>query len=362
MTCVTCHGGNPRDMESTAMAHAGAFRGRFPRSQIPDMCASCHSDRVRMRQYGLPADQLADYQLSEHGQALARGDTKVAVCTDCHTSHNILPPDDPRSSVHPAKVPDTCARCHDDEKLMARYGLPTDQRELYADSVHGQALLEGGNLAAPSCVSCHSSHAAVPPAVGEIGHVCGQCHADVEEVVMKGPHGRPSAAGRMEVCVSCHEHHAIQRSQPGMLTEACRACHRPGSSAWQQGIELQEKVVAAREALAAAEAGLKEAEEAGYAREALGQRLQEAQTDLVQTARAQHSMLLREVEAYTVPVVEAAALIQAEIGELAGTRGARQRALIVVWAVIAVIIGSLYLKRRRAPLPALEEGSEGADR
>lgn len=362
MTCVDCHGGDPRDTESTAMAHGLGFRGRFRRGDIPGMCASCHADRMRMRQYGLPADQLADYQFSEHGQALAQGDTRVAVCTDCHTSHHILPPDDPRSTVHPANIPDTCARCHADEELMGRYRLPTDQHQKYASSVHGQALLEGGNMAAPSCASCHSSHGAVPPGVGEIGNVCGQCHADVQEVVMKGPHGRPSQAGAMEICVSCHGHHAIERSQPEMLTSTCRPCHRPGGTAWQQGVDLQAKILAARQELAAAEKELRKAEEAGRLVEALRERMQEAQTDLVQTARAQHSMLLGDVEAHTVPIVEAAGLISSEAAQLVAVEGVRRGALLVVWAVIAVIIASLYLKRRRAPLPTLEGGSEGAHR
>ena len=47
--------------------------------------------------------------------ALPDGDGRElveAVCTSCHTSHDILPHTDPRSSVSPQKVVDTCLTCH----------------------------------------------------------------------------------------------------------------------------------------------------------------------------------------------------------------------------------------------------------
>jgi hypothetical protein len=43
----------------------------------------------------------------------ARGFTRVAACADCHTSHDIFPASDERSSVAPARLVSTCQRCHE---------------------------------------------------------------------------------------------------------------------------------------------------------------------------------------------------------------------------------------------------------
>jgi hypothetical protein len=35
-----------------------------------------------------------------------------AICTDCHGVHNILPPQDPGSTVNPKNLLATCQQCH----------------------------------------------------------------------------------------------------------------------------------------------------------------------------------------------------------------------------------------------------------
>jgi hypothetical protein len=52
-----------------------------------------------MSAYNLPVDQYAVYQTSQHGMAVAGGDSSAAVCIDCHGSHVIYAAADPRSSV-----------------------------------------------------------------------------------------------------------------------------------------------------------------------------------------------------------------------------------------------------------------------
>ena len=113
------------------------------RGAIPALCASCHSDLDKMRPYNIPVDQYAIYQTSQHGRALARGDTRAAVCTDCHGSHDMRPADDPRSSIHTRNVPATCGSCHSDAVLMSRYGHDSGVVDDYMGSVHGRALLVG---------------------------------------------------------------------------------------------------------------------------------------------------------------------------------------------------------------------------
>ncbi|MEE9218636.1 MAG: cytochrome c3 family protein, partial [Acidobacteriota bacterium] len=115
--CTDCHGGNSNTLV-VEQAHRGKFGARPARKNIPKLCARCHSDIVRMKPYNLPADQLALYQTSRHGQLLAQGDERVAVCTDCHGVHDILSPRNPVSPVAPRNIPQTCGHCHGDSELM----------------------------------------------------------------------------------------------------------------------------------------------------------------------------------------------------------------------------------------------------
>ncbi len=74
-----------------AMSKAAGFRGKIQRNQIPELCGHCHSDGAFMRKYNpsLRTDQLAQYKTSVHGKRLLQGDTKVAVCIDCHGVHDL---------------------------------------------------------------------------------------------------------------------------------------------------------------------------------------------------------------------------------------------------------------------------------
>src|SRR5690348_18502969 len=70
LTCASCHGGDPTKADMDAMSKAAGFRGKIERSQIPGLCARCHSDGKFMRQYnpGLRTDQFSQYQTSVHGK------------------------------------------------------------------------------------------------------------------------------------------------------------------------------------------------------------------------------------------------------------------------------------------------------
>jgi hypothetical protein len=61
------------------------------RANIPKTCGSCH------------IEIYTEYLESVHGQALRNNILESAVCSDCHREHDLFPPDDPRSSLHPAK-------------------------------------------------------------------------------------------------------------------------------------------------------------------------------------------------------------------------------------------------------------------
>jgi len=125
--------------------------------------------------YDLPVDQYDLYLTSGHGRKLREGDPRVAVCSDCHGPHEILAGSDPASRVYVTNIPRTCGGCHGDSALVRARGLDNTYHE-YLSSVHAKQLLDGGNLRAPTCVSCHGVHGAVPPEVGDVNKVCGRCH------------------------------------------------------------------------------------------------------------------------------------------------------------------------------------------
>jgi hypothetical protein len=221
LACVDCHGGDPtaqRDKEKSHDAAKG-FVGRPARAHVPELCGTCHSDPLRMHAYGLPTDPLAQYRTSNHGKALfGKGDTQVAVCTDCHGVHGILPAEDPRAPTARANQPATCGRCHADAQRMAPYGLPSDGVARFVGSVHGRALLVERSRGAPACADCHGSHGAAPPGVRDVVQVCGQCHAHTAEQYRKGPHFRAEEMG----CVACHEE---KKGVPAFAGQQCTACH-----------------------------------------------------------------------------------------------------------------------------------------
>jgi cytochrome b subunit of formate dehydrogenase len=49
---------------------------------------------------------------SFHGLSMQLGSLKAANCASCHGAHDILPSNDPRSSVHSANLAKTCGQCH----------------------------------------------------------------------------------------------------------------------------------------------------------------------------------------------------------------------------------------------------------
>ena len=159
-SCTVCHGGDATLLSLDAHAVQKGYIGKPNRAAIPALCANCHADPNRMKAFGLPTDQYAQYQTSQHGLQLAKGDTRVAVCTDCHGVHRILSRTEPNSPISARNIPDTCGRCHADQQLMAAYNLPADQVDRFRRSVHGTALYVDEHPLAPTCATCHGTHGA----------------------------------------------------------------------------------------------------------------------------------------------------------------------------------------------------------
>ncbi len=262
LSCHDCHGGNPDPALSTDPSAAmdpnykkNPFRAKPARNEIPDFCGRCHSNAAFMKQYNPAArvDQVSEYWSSKHGQLLKQGDPNVAVCIDCHSVHDIRRKISPDSPVYKTHVAETCSRCHSDANKMAKYGIPTDQYARWRVSVHANAVLNKGDVAAPTCNDCHGNHGATPPGVEAISFVCGRCHAREAELFRKSPkyeawakhnemmngmecstcHADGKRASvkvtHFSECITCHENHGVVRPTIALLGNLpetpCAFCH-----------------------------------------------------------------------------------------------------------------------------------------
>ena len=192
------------------MDEAKGYIGRPSPEQVPDVCGRCHSNAEFMRQYNpaLRVDQVAEYVTSVHGQRLlGASDPAVATCASCHGAHGIRPASDPRSTVHPLKVAETCEGCHSDPEHMEPYGLPTDQGAEYRRSIHWETRTEGGDTSAPTCNDCHGNHGAAPPGVSWVGNVCGQCHVVMADYFADSQHSETFTAMGVPGCALWHRKH-----------------------------------------------------------------------------------------------------------------------------------------------------------
>ena len=103
--CTDCHG------EHKILKHTNEA-SQVNAAHIRDTCGSCHGDVRLSRKFGLPGDRLVSFDSSFHGLAGKSGSQTVANCASCHGVHNILPSNDPKSTIHAKNLPQTCGKCH----------------------------------------------------------------------------------------------------------------------------------------------------------------------------------------------------------------------------------------------------------
>ncbi|MGA2002115.1 MAG: cytochrome b/b6 domain-containing protein [Terriglobales bacterium] len=236
-TCLSCHG-SPHQIVA-----ADDPKSPVHHNNIPATCASCHSKKPVMETVGETTQQFYSYEQSVHGQAVANGSTKAAVCTDCHGVHEIRRASDEKSSIFKFNVPMTCAKCHESVKTE------------FMASIHGQAITRG-NSQAPVCTDCHGIHSIKshldpnsPVNAQNLAKItCARCHEGVRlsqelgvesgraSSYLASYHGLASERGSQIVanCASCHGVHNILPSSdprstisPANLVKTCGQCH-PG--------------------------------------------------------------------------------------------------------------------------------------
>ena len=235
-TCQSCHGAAHQVLTADSPASP------VNKVHLADTCGSCHSNpRLVAKYYFAVAFPVAAYKAGVHGRAIEHGNLKAASCSDCHGVHDILPTDDPHSTIWKQNVAATCGKCH------------ADVYDVYRGSVHGQAAA-AGVLQAATCTDCHGEHRILAPGnpqspvyVANVSQdTCSRCHGNTELMASfnmplnrvptyeDSYHGLASREGRQTVanCASCHGVHNIYRpSDPrstvnkANLGKTCGKCH-----------------------------------------------------------------------------------------------------------------------------------------
>lgn len=92
------------------------------REHIPDICSNCHANKAVAGKYGLSTAVVDSYLSDFHGitlkfyrlqnDVLNKPARPMAVCTDCHGSHNITSMTGPDAGVVKANLGKRCRRCH----------------------------------------------------------------------------------------------------------------------------------------------------------------------------------------------------------------------------------------------------------
>jgi len=140
-SCVFCH------EHHTILAHTEQASPTAVMN-IPFLCGRCHREGTAVSlQKAIPQQAiLENFSMSAHGEALyEKGLTVAAVCTSCHTSHDILDHNNPASSINRNNVARTCMKCHG---RIEQVHLKVIEGRLWEQEPHK----------VPSCVECHQSH------------------------------------------------------------------------------------------------------------------------------------------------------------------------------------------------------------
>lgn len=272
LSCADCHGGDPASDDMDEVRNSRGWKGVPSAREIPEFCAGCHSDPTYMIKHNpaLPTDQFDKYRTSLHGKLLLeKGDTNAANCVSCHSVHDIQSPEIPTSTVNAFNIPGTCGKCHSDPEHMKKYGISVTQYDDYRSSVHGIALLDERDAAAPACNDCHGNHGTIPPGVESISAVCGECHALIAEKFASSPHKQAFEAKGYPECESCHSNHRIVKPRQewvGITQEGlCIRCHQDndGTAGLMTAESINNSLVDLGEAYASAQEVIAEADEKG---------------------------------------------------------------------------------------------------
>ncbi len=235
-TCASCHGSH-QILRST---DRNAPHNRFNALRL---CGDCHAKHAPNGDGVDPAARIAGYLGSTHAKAVLKsGLLMAATCSDCHTAHAVRPASDPASSVSRANIPRTCGACHvgiieiyqtsvhgrRNEQKPGSAAVCTDchtahEITLASSPAFVRSIVNG-------CGRCHDS----PDAKGErVG--------TYYRSYLRSYHGQVNRLGTTSAarCSDCHGSHDIRplndprsRVAKGNLVETCGACHKGANASF----------------------------------------------------------------------------------------------------------------------------------
>jgi predicted CXXCH cytochrome family protein len=226
ITCVQCHTditGFPHPIRTAQTLHEFQL-------QRDTSCVECHEEQ---------AVQTKD---SIHGQLLSVGDVNAPTCSNCHDPHQQPYMEELNKTEHS----EVCANCHN--------GI----YEEYANSVHGEAMINENNPDVPGCIDCHGVHTMEDTSTAEFRnssvYMCADCHTNatimdkyglstqVLDTYVADFHGttvtlfeitEPGQMTNKAVCYDCHGiHNILSVNDPNKglsvkqnMLMACQSCH-----------------------------------------------------------------------------------------------------------------------------------------
>jgi len=118
--CLNCH--KEKGIQETFIHISHRYKHKTSRSplEIVELCASCHADEDFLNAVGFTGpkkEAVETYKETIHYRILQLGGNDTAECINCHATqsiHDIRPPSDPQSSIHPDNRYKTCQAegCH----------------------------------------------------------------------------------------------------------------------------------------------------------------------------------------------------------------------------------------------------------
>ncbi len=221
-SCADCHGKHDVLSSSDPAAPTAVMN-------VPMLCGTCHKEGSLVTEtHEISQDFILEhYSMSIHGEGLFRqGLTVTAVCTSCHTAHDIRPHTDPKSSIHADNIAATCATCHGQIEKVHRKVI---EGELWRE--------DPGKI--PTCVDCHAPH--------EIRNVfypdgladgdCLTCHGQQDLAVARDgetvslfvdEHVFNDSAHTETACAQCHTGVSVSHERACETIEEpvdCSICH-----------------------------------------------------------------------------------------------------------------------------------------
>jgi predicted CXXCH cytochrome family protein len=227
--CVQCH----TDITGFPHPETDFQEAREMTVHMSQVCGECHTQAMDA------------YSLGSHAELIEDGELESAVCSDCHGSHSTE-----QFSAGRTAIAQACRQCH------------ATIYDAYANSIHGESLLNEFNVDVPTCVDCHDNHNNSGPTTDGFHlrspNLCAKCHADealmsrygvntdVFETYIADFHGTtvsifertsPDQETNKPVCIDCHGVHDIQSSESTESTvykqnlqATCQRCHEDATT------------------------------------------------------------------------------------------------------------------------------------